>query len=90
MAALPELREAARLVGVSPGRLYRAIATGRLTAAPGGGPGKPTLVSLEAVHKHGHDVLYVGGELRRLARARPVSCHRNPRQNFRDVYGLLI
>jgi hypothetical protein len=42
------LREAARLVGVSPGRLYRAIADGRLTAAPGGGPGKPTLVNLEA------------------------------------------
>jgi hypothetical protein len=34
---------------VSPGRLYRAIADGRLQAAPGGGPGKPTLVSLEAV-----------------------------------------
>lgn len=43
------LREAARLIGVSPGRLYRAIADGRLTAAPGGGPGKPTLVSLEAL-----------------------------------------
>jgi hypothetical protein len=43
------LREAARLIGVSPGRLYRAIADGRLTAASGGGPGKPTLVSLEAV-----------------------------------------
>jgi hypothetical protein len=43
------LREAARLIGVSPGRLYRAIADGRLTAAPGGGPGKSTLVSLEAL-----------------------------------------
>jgi hypothetical protein len=43
------LREAARLIGVSPGRLYRAIADGRLTAASGGGPGKPTLVSLKAV-----------------------------------------
>jgi hypothetical protein len=49
MAALLKLRQAARLIGVSPGRLYRAIADGRLTAAPGGGPGKPTLVSLEAV-----------------------------------------
>jgi hypothetical protein len=43
------LREAARVIGVSPGRLYRAIADGRLAAAPGGGPGKPTLVSLEAL-----------------------------------------
>jgi hypothetical protein len=41
MAPLRKLREA--------GRLYRAIADGRLTAAPGGGPGKPTLVSLEAL-----------------------------------------
>jgi hypothetical protein len=49
MAEVLRLREAARLIGVSPGRLYRAIAAGRLTAAPGGGPGKPTLVSLEAV-----------------------------------------
>jgi hypothetical protein len=49
MAPLLKLREAARLISVSPGRLYRAIADGQLTAAPGGGPGKPTLVSLEAV-----------------------------------------
>ena len=49
MPPLLKLRQAARLIGVSPGRLYRAIADGRLTAAPGGGPGKPTLVSLEAV-----------------------------------------
>lgn len=49
MAEVLRLREAARLIGVSPGRLYRVIAQGRLTAAPGGGPGKPTLVSLEAV-----------------------------------------
>jgi hypothetical protein len=49
MAELLKLRQAARLIGVSPGRLYRAIADSRLTAAPGGGPGKPTLVSLEAV-----------------------------------------
>jgi hypothetical protein len=49
MAELLKLRQAARLIGVSPGRLYRAITHGRLAAAPGGGPGKPTLVSLEAV-----------------------------------------
>src|SRR5919108_210810 len=49
MAEVLRLREAARLIGVSPGKLYRAIADGRLTAAPGGGPGKPTLVTLEAV-----------------------------------------
>jgi hypothetical protein len=49
MAELLKLRQAARLIGVSPGRLYRAITDGRLVAAPGGGPGKPTLVSLEAV-----------------------------------------
>jgi hypothetical protein len=49
MASLLKLRQAARLIGVSPGKLYRAIADGRLSAAPGGGPGKPTLVSLEAV-----------------------------------------
>jgi hypothetical protein len=49
MASLLKLRQAARLIGVSPGRLYRAIADGRLTAAPGGGPGKPTLVNLEAL-----------------------------------------
>jgi hypothetical protein len=49
MAEVLRLREAARLIGVSPGRLYRAISDGRLTAAPGGGPGKPTLVNLEAL-----------------------------------------
>jgi hypothetical protein len=49
MSEVLRLREAARVIGVSPGRLYRAIADGRLTAAPGGGPGKPTLVSLEAL-----------------------------------------
>jgi hypothetical protein len=49
MAELLKLRQAARLIGVSPGRLYRAIADGRLIVAPGGGPGKPTLVSLEAL-----------------------------------------
>jgi hypothetical protein len=49
MAEVLRLREAARLIGVSPGRLYRVIANGRLTAAPGGGPGKPTLVSLYAL-----------------------------------------
>jgi hypothetical protein len=44
-----KLRQAAWLIGVSPSKLYRAIADGRLTAAPDGGPGKPTLVSIEAV-----------------------------------------
>jgi hypothetical protein len=49
MAPLLKLREAARLISVSPGRLYRAIADGRLTAASGGGPGKPTLISVDAL-----------------------------------------
>jgi Helix-turn-helix domain/Recombinase len=49
MAEVLRLREAARVIGVSPGRLYRAIADGRLSAAPGSEPGKPTLVSLEAL-----------------------------------------
>jgi hypothetical protein len=49
MGPLLKLREAARLVSVSPGRLYRAIADGRLTAASGGGPGKPTLISVAAL-----------------------------------------
>jgi Recombinase len=49
MAPLLKLREASRLISVSPGRLYRAIANGRLTAASGGGPGRPTLISLEAL-----------------------------------------
>ena len=49
MAEALRLREAARLTGVSPGRLYRAIADGRLAAAPGEGPDKPTLVSLDAL-----------------------------------------
>jgi len=46
---LLKLREAARVIGVSPGRLYRAIADQRLIASRGGGPGKPTLVSFEAL-----------------------------------------
>jgi hypothetical protein len=49
MAELLKLRQAARLISVSPGRLYRAIADGRLTATPGGGPEKATLVGLEAL-----------------------------------------
>ncbi len=49
MAELLKLRAASRLISVSPGRLYRAIANGRLTAASGGGPGKPTLISVEAL-----------------------------------------
>jgi hypothetical protein len=34
--ASTEAEGSPRLIGVSPGRLYRAIADGRLTAAPGG------------------------------------------------------
>jgi len=49
MAELLKLRAASRLISVSPGRRYRAIANGRLTAASGGGPGKPTLISVEAL-----------------------------------------
>jgi hypothetical protein len=49
MGPLLKLRAVARLLSVSPGRLYRAIADGRLTAASGGGPGKPTLISVEAL-----------------------------------------
>src|SRR6266545_3752810 len=49
MGSLLKLRAAARLLSISPGRLYRAIADGRLTAASGGGPGKPTLISVEAL-----------------------------------------
>ena len=49
MAELLKLRAASRLISVSPGRLYRAIADGQLTAASGGGPSKPTLISVEAL-----------------------------------------
>jgi hypothetical protein len=38
MASLLKLRQAARLIGVSPGRLCRAIANGRLMAAPSAVP----------------------------------------------------
>jgi Recombinase len=44
------LREAARTIGVSPGRLYRAIGAGRLRVDAGGGPGKNTLISEDALH----------------------------------------
>jgi excisionase family DNA binding protein len=53
MAQLLRLRQAARQLGVSPSKLYRAIADGRLAAQLGGGPGKPTLISLEALHAFG-------------------------------------
>lgn len=43
------LTEAAKLARVSRGRLYRAIEDGRLEAMPGGGPGKPTMLSREAL-----------------------------------------
>jgi excisionase family DNA binding protein len=49
MAEFLQLRQAARLAGVSPNRLYRAIASGRLRALPGGGPGKSTLIEREAL-----------------------------------------
>jgi hypothetical protein len=48
-AIVGSITAAARRTASKPGRLYRAIGDGRLIAAPGGGPGKPTLVSLEAV-----------------------------------------
>ncbi len=50
------LTEAAKLAGVSRGRLYRAIETGRLDAMPGGGPGKPTMVTREALRRAGFPV----------------------------------
>lgn len=50
------LTEAAKRVGVSRGRLYRAIESGRLDAMPGGGPGKPTMVSREALQRAGFPV----------------------------------
>lgn len=43
------LTEAAKRVGVSRGRLYRAIDAGRLDVMPGGGPGKPTMISRGAL-----------------------------------------
>ena len=49
MASVLNLRQADRLAGVSPNRLYRAIKMGRLSASVGGGPGKSTLVSREAL-----------------------------------------
>jgi hypothetical protein len=71
MAEVLRLREAARLIGVSPGRLYRAIADGRRAAAPGGGPGKPTLVSLEALHTFCQsEGLHVPDESGRLERSK--------------------
>jgi len=39
--------EAARRAGVSRQRLNQAINSGRLPAARGGGPGKPTTIQLE-------------------------------------------
>jgi excisionase family DNA binding protein len=53
MAQLLRLRQAARQLGVSPSKLYRAIADGRLPAQLGGGPGKPTLISVEALQAFG-------------------------------------
>jgi hypothetical protein len=49
MPQVLNLRQAARFAGTSPNRLYRASKTGCLVASTGGGPGKSTLVTLEAV-----------------------------------------
>lgn len=54
--AVVNLTEAAKLVGVSRGRLYRAIEAGRLDVMPGGGPGKPTMVTREALQRAGFPV----------------------------------
>ena len=71
MAELLKLRQAARLINVSPGRLYRAIADGRLQAAPGGGPGKPTLLSLEAVQAFcQHEGLHMPEAVERAERSK--------------------
>jgi hypothetical protein len=76
MAELLRLRQAACLIGVSPGRLYRGIADDRLTAASGGGPGKSTLVSPEALQAfcqreglHSPDAAVVAGRSERSRRA---------------------
>jgi hypothetical protein len=47
MAETLNFGEAARRVGVSRQRLNQAINSGRLPAARGGGPGKPTTIQLE-------------------------------------------
>ncbi len=51
-----DLTQAAKLLGVSKGLLYRRIQDSRLEAMPGGGPGKPTLVSREALRRAGFHV----------------------------------
>jgi excisionase family DNA binding protein len=50
------LAEAARLIGTSRGTLYRAIEAGRLTYAPGGGPGKVGQITEEALRQAGFQV----------------------------------
>jgi hypothetical protein len=47
MAETLNFREAVERAGVSRQRLNQAIASGRLPAARGGGPGKPTTIRLE-------------------------------------------
>ena len=52
MPTLLNLTQAAHRAGVGRNRLYRAIQDGRLRAELGGGPGKSTLVSLEALQAY--------------------------------------
>jgi hypothetical protein len=47
MAERLNFREACQRAGVSRQRLNQAIKSGRLPAARGGGPGKPTYINLE-------------------------------------------
>jgi excisionase family DNA binding protein len=49
MAELLNLTQAAKLAGVSRGTIYRAIKDGALTAAPGGRPGRLTLIDPDAL-----------------------------------------
>lgn len=54
--AVMNLTQAAELAHVSRGRLYRAIEGGRLEVMPGGGPGKPTMITREALRRAGFPV----------------------------------
>jgi excisionase family DNA binding protein len=50
------LAEAARLIGTSRGTLYRAIEAGRLAYAAGGGPGKASQITEDALRQAGFQV----------------------------------
>jgi hypothetical protein len=50
------LADAARLIGTSRSVLYRAIQAGRLQYTSGGGPGKASIVTDEALRQAGYDV----------------------------------